>query len=255
VVDLPFGIGKPRAEEQDFAPQGDMAYAPPDFQTAQPQVSPAQWNYYISVQREAMREEMQYISSILEGSTPRRFTEDGNLVSDFPKETLRYLQVEDKQDPSIVGFILEKDYSPQLHMVKTNKNGNAMGKTVEVELHNPMCNAEGRSKIINWASLRLQTGTILSTYSINRIFELCKSDSRDLQRMIYTNRRRWEVKPTEYKALLFTIMDRVEAARRRALDGWEREIIGRQITVSLTGASQPKASPLNINSLFGKPKY
>jgi hypothetical protein len=233
----------------EIPPQQQIA----PYESMPTQINPAQWNYYQNIQD--FTEELKHIKGMLEGKTIKEWSKDGSIW-DYPVKILRYIEIANPDEPRakllkqrdengqiVSGYYLEEsliDYDVHI----------PTGKTYEVPMtiRKPFCNAEGQAYIFNWFSTRLQRGTPNTSYSIERIFYLLRMDARDLQRTVYVKRKAWRVDMSAWAAFLSTIMDRVEAARRRALEGKEFDKTSTQTTVNMSGMPQQQQKQ---GGLFG----
>lgn len=113
-------------------------------------------------------------------------------------------------------------------------------------IRKPFCNSEGRTWVVNNVGPVLQKGTTLSNYTIDTALDRCDITADVLNEVFYIKMDDWEIDPDKMPQIVDTIMDRVEAARRRAVNNEERGIVAKAISVitNLTGSGVPKPKPL-----------
>jgi len=206
-------------------------------------VNNQQWNYFRQIQD--FKEEINYLKAFLDGSMPYE-TED-KVIFTHPVKVVKYIEIEEGEKTK---YIHEHKFDEHLHT--------PTGKTKEfrIPIRKPLANEQGQTKILNWVAARLTPGTVLSTYSIERIYLILDAASDDLQFLISSNMENWEIAPTQYKSIIETIMDRLEAAYRRAMDGIERDNVTKQTSVMLSGQQGGKKSNSGLwGQLFSSSKF
>jgi len=240
---------------QFVSPDGSLSEQPmiAPFQTEPTQMNPQQWNYYQNIQD--FTEELKHIKGMLEGKIIARWDKEGS-VWEYPAKKMTYIEITEPNEKSVMinvkehGKSVERPYILQelIDYSKTVPTGNY--HEVAIPVVKPFCNAEGQTYIFNWCATRLQRGTPNTSYSIERIFFLLRADVRDLERVVYIKRKEWQANYSAFPALLSTLMDRIEAARRRALEGNEFLATSKQTNVNIVGAPPaPKQSPMGFLSM------
>lgn len=95
----------------------------------------------------------------------------------------------------------------------------------------PFCNAEGRAWIVGFVAPFLQKGTTLSSYSIETALDRCDITAETLNETLEMNMRTWAIDGSKLGATVDMIMDRIEAAKRRAVNDAERGFVGKAVSI------------------------
>ena len=117
------------------------------------------------------------------------------------------------------------------------------------EIIYPFCSPAGQSMILAIVSTILQKGTVLSNYSIDTVLDRCFSDGITLAGTLYINMRIWKIDPSRYETLVMLIMDRIETARRRAVNNEERGFVGKAISVVESMFGRGPSRPPTLKSV------
>lgn len=193
--------------------------------TNAPTQPPGQYNYWLAAQD--YTPEIDVIKGLLEGKI-QTLKPDGSRVWEYPR-----LWVPKADHPK----------------------GGSWFEVVE-----PVCTPEGQREILSFVSARLQVGTVLSNMTAERMLFITEQDLYVLWKMCYLNMRRWQIDPTRFKSLIITLGDRIEMARRRAVDNEERGIVGKVVSVfqSISGNSNQQGKFPSISGMYGRgaqPKF
>lgn len=124
-----------------------------------------------------------------------------------------------------------------------------------MKIVDPFCNIQGQKTILSFASMRLRAGTVLSNYSIETVLDRTFDDANKLALELKLNLRKWNIDPTRWEELHFTIMDRIEAARRRAVNNEERKGTGASMTHTTIHQDNPSGRNVGfLSGMMGRPK-
>lgn len=181
-------------------------------------------DYYKEVQVKIYHEEMMRLKARLEGKVLYIDEDTGEQKWDYPLEYVR-----DKDTGQI---LCHKDGKPKVKVII-----------------DPFCNIQGQTTILAFFDERVGPGTILSNYSIETVLNRCYDDAEKLALELKLNLRKWQIDPTRWEELHFSIMDRIEAARRRAVNNKERE--GTNPNMSVTTLHQDNPSGNKVGFLGG----
>ena len=203
-------------------------------------------DYYEKTQIEIYFAEIKSIDALLKGKEPI-ITSEGKIDYAYPKETITKYKIKDNDNKE--HLISERDYTKEaLYEILTNTE--VLEEIQEVhDIKLPFCNKQGQAAILGVADLLIRSSTALSNYSIDRVYILNRSDLETLNEMIYLNNKEWEVEPSRHKSVVLTIGDRVDAARRRAVDNKANEAA--QTTHSISHVIQDSNGKPGIPILGG----
>lgn len=222
-----FEQNQPQQEEG----QPPLDQAPPqDFNVMPRPSNPLSATYYEKVQIDAFEMEIEEIRGMLEGKIKNMV--DGKAKWEYPTEELY------------------------------DANGRARigesGKPLRRRIIKPFCNADGQREILAFLSARLKSGTPLSNYTPQSMLARTLHDAEEFRLLIYLNRPYWKVDSARWEAFHFTIIDRIEAARRRAVFNKEREGTGATMSFSTIQTTNDQGRPpvgfLGNLGQIGKPK-
>lgn len=180
-----------------------------------------QFNYWLAVQD--YQSEIAFIKGLLEGKG-QTFHNDGTMTWEYPTVWRPMPTEENPLDGKWVSAI------------------------------EPVCTPQGQREILSWIAVRLQPGTVLSNMSAQRMLYITEQDLYTIWRMMFLNMDLWQIDPTRFEALIMTLGDRVEQARRRSVDNEERGIVGKVVSVfqSISGNQQKPGLP-SISGLYSNP--
>jgi len=203
-------------------------------------------NYFETTQIKIYSDEIALLKASLEGKV-ELIDDEGKRTYIYPKQI--YVAIKGK-DTKMVPIREELFDRRTMEPIFDEKNGRL--KTFEVEIKKPMANASGQQWILGFCAQRLGAGTALSNYSIDTALSRTEHDGYCLAQAVYLNVDEWGVDPTLMKSLVFTCLDRIEAARRRAVDNEERKGTTQGQTVQTMITSMPRSGGLPSIGNFGQ---
>ena len=186
-------------------------------------------DYYEKTQIEIYLDEMKVIDALLKGKE-LVINDDAKLRYDYPRRTVKKYLFENKDGDKFAVSENDANEDEVLKLMNENKYIHTYNEEEIVKV--PFCNEEGQSAIIGFASALIRASTALSNYSIDRVYVMNKLDLESLNVMIYLNNKEWKVDPSRHESVVMTIGDRMDAARRRAVDNKANEAAQTTHTVS-----------------------
>lgn len=197
-------------------------------------------SYYEKTQLTVYDDEMALLRALLQGKI--EVIKEGKRDYVYPEENLYevgFTQVDENNKPHRVVYFLPEDQIDERYMEMT-------GRMKKRAVKNPLCNPAGQRDLLNFAAMRIRGSTALSIYSAQTIAKFTMDDGISLAEAIYINMDRWGIDPDHVNFLVMTICDRIDACRRRAVDGRESELPSKnlQITHVKTDSSAPRGLPL-----------
>jgi hypothetical protein len=174
-------------------------------------------SYYIATQVDIYDSEVDFIRATLEGKILVKEGAVKKFV--YPKEIAREIQFvsgyKKNREP-----IVSSDFFFDVEISKFPEGSYELtGRTRLQEVIKPFCNTDGQREILNFAAPRVSGGTVLSVYTENSVMGYTLADGIILASMIRMNMDKWNIDPTRMTSVVMTICDRIDAARRRGVDG------------------------------------
>ena len=190
---------------------------------------------YSDEELEAMQQQLQIRQAAI-NSAPTMFKTENS-------DNLVKWQLDIKEELERIEHLLRK------HVPKTDEQGNTYFE--EADKENQLFNEVGVNEIINLLAWYLNKNIILSNFKEDDIQERCRQFAKYLSNFIFNNYQKFGLDNKEkikhYPMIVMNLVNTVEAAYYRALNGGERE--------SLRTARQVvQSEPLVNQAAYGMPQ-